>query len=121
MACQILSFSSKRPSHIRLTCPWQYLLINIAEGSGREPINAGTAAHEAVDAGIWPNSASRIPLSRGNSDLYFELTRPIAEAIAHLKCYGITIESGPRQRFGANAPVRVSISTIQHWTDYDIA
>jgi hypothetical protein len=41
MACQILSFSSKRPSHIRLTFFWQHLLINMAENGVQFAANVG--------------------------------------------------------------------------------
>jgi catechol 2,3-dioxygenase-like lactoylglutathione lyase family enzyme len=51
--------------------------------------------------GVRPAEVARIPVAPGNSDLCFEWSGPIAEAIAHLKRCGIAIESGPMQRFGA--------------------
>jgi catechol 2,3-dioxygenase-like lactoylglutathione lyase family enzyme len=37
----------------------------------------------------------------GNSDLCFEWSGPIAEAVAHLERLGVTIELGPVPRNGA--------------------
>jgi catechol 2,3-dioxygenase-like lactoylglutathione lyase family enzyme len=51
--------------------------------------------------GVRPAEVARIPVAPGNSDLCFEWSGPIADAIAHLQRCGIAIESGPMQRFGA--------------------
>ena len=37
----------------------------------------------------------------GNSDLCFEWSGPIADAVAHLERCGVAVERGPMQRFGA--------------------
>jgi catechol 2,3-dioxygenase-like lactoylglutathione lyase family enzyme len=51
--------------------------------------------------GVKPAEVARLPVQPGNSDLCFEWTGPIADAIAHLKAHGIAIERGPLSRFGA--------------------
>jgi len=44
--------------------------------------------------GVRPAEVARIPVAPGNSDLCFEWSGPIADAVAHLKRCGIAIESG---------------------------
>jgi len=44
---------------------------------------------------------ARIPVAPGNSDLCFEWSGPIEDAITHLKTHGIAVEKGPMLRFGA--------------------
>jgi catechol 2,3-dioxygenase-like lactoylglutathione lyase family enzyme len=51
--------------------------------------------------GVRPAEVARIPVAPGNSDLCFEWSGPIADAIAHLQRCGVAIENGPMQRFGA--------------------
>ena len=51
--------------------------------------------------GVRPAEVARLPVQPGNSDLCFEWSGPIADAIAHLKKHNIAVEAGPMQRFGA--------------------
>ena len=51
--------------------------------------------------GVKPAEVARLPVQPGNSDLCFEWRGPIADAIAHLKAYGVAVERGPLERFGA--------------------
>ena len=51
--------------------------------------------------GVKPAEVARLPVQPGNSDLCFEWSGPIADAIAHLGRCGVRVESGPMQRFGA--------------------
>ena len=51
--------------------------------------------------GVTPAEVARLPVAPGNSDLCFEWSGQIADAVAHLKAYGVAIERGPLQRFGA--------------------
>jgi peroxiredoxin/catechol 2,3-dioxygenase-like lactoylglutathione lyase family enzyme len=51
--------------------------------------------------GVTPAEVARLPVAPGNSDLCFEWSGPIADAVAHLQRCGIAIEAGPMQRFGA--------------------
>ena len=51
--------------------------------------------------GVRPAEVARLPVQPGNSDLCFEWSGPIADAIAHLKAHGVPVERGPMQRFGA--------------------
>ena len=50
---------------------------------------------------VRPAEVARLPVQPGNSDLCFEWSAPITDAVAHLKEYGVAIEAGPMQRFGA--------------------
>jgi catechol 2,3-dioxygenase-like lactoylglutathione lyase family enzyme len=50
--------------------------------------------------GVKPAEVARIPVAPGNGDLCFEWVGPIA----HLQRCGISVESGPMQRFGAKGP-----------------
>jgi catechol 2,3-dioxygenase-like lactoylglutathione lyase family enzyme len=54
--------------------------------------------------GVTPAEVARIPVAPGNSDVCFEWKGPIADAIAHLRRYNITIERGPLERFGVRGP-----------------
>ena len=54
--------------------------------------------------GVTPAEVARTPVLPGNSDLCFEWSGPIEDAIAHLKTHGIAIDRGPLQRFGAKGP-----------------
>jgi len=54
--------------------------------------------------GVQPAEIARLPVQPGNSDLCFEWTGPIEDAIAHLNSCGIAVERGPMQRFGAKGP-----------------
>jgi catechol 2,3-dioxygenase-like lactoylglutathione lyase family enzyme len=51
--------------------------------------------------GVRPEEVARLPVAPGNSDICFEWSGRIADAIAHLERHGIAIEAGPMQRFGA--------------------
>ncbi len=51
--------------------------------------------------GVKPAEVARLPVMPGNSDLCFEWTGPIADAIKHLEACGIAVERGPMQRSGA--------------------
>ena len=51
--------------------------------------------------GVQPAEVARLPVQPGNSDLCFEWSGPIEDAITHLKTHGIAVEKGPMLRFGA--------------------
>jgi peroxiredoxin/catechol 2,3-dioxygenase-like lactoylglutathione lyase family enzyme len=51
--------------------------------------------------GVTPAEVARLPVAPGNSDLCFEWNGPIADAMRHLEGYGVVVEAGPMQRFGA--------------------
>jgi catechol 2,3-dioxygenase-like lactoylglutathione lyase family enzyme len=51
--------------------------------------------------GVKPAEVARLPVQPGNSDLCFEWSGPIADAIAHLARCGVAIHAGPLERFGA--------------------
>jgi catechol 2,3-dioxygenase-like lactoylglutathione lyase family enzyme len=51
--------------------------------------------------GVQPAEVARLPVQPGNSDLCFESSGPIADAVAHLQVQGVAVERGPMVRFGA--------------------
>ncbi len=51
--------------------------------------------------GFHPAEVARLPVEPGNSDLCFEWSGPIADAVAHLERCGVAIHAGPMERFGA--------------------
>jgi catechol 2,3-dioxygenase-like lactoylglutathione lyase family enzyme len=51
--------------------------------------------------GIDATPVARLPVQPGNSDLCFEWSGPIADAVAHLQRHKVTIELGPIERHGA--------------------
>jgi catechol 2,3-dioxygenase-like lactoylglutathione lyase family enzyme len=64
---------------------------------GRQKINLHQAGRE-----FEPKAARPTP---GSGDLCFLSAVPLAEAIAHLKACGVSIEEGPVQRTGAVGPM----------------
>ena len=61
----------------------------------------GSAQLNLHGPGVHPAEVARLPVQPGNSDLCFEWSGPIGEAIAHLGRCGVAVEAGPMQRFGA--------------------
>jgi catechol 2,3-dioxygenase-like lactoylglutathione lyase family enzyme len=51
--------------------------------------------------GVHPAEVARLPVQPGNSDLCFEWEGPISAAVAHLSRFGVAVERGPMERFGA--------------------
>ena len=51
--------------------------------------------------GVDAMPVARIPVPPGGSDLCFEWDGPIEQAQDHLAHYGISVELGPIERFGA--------------------
>jgi catechol 2,3-dioxygenase-like lactoylglutathione lyase family enzyme len=72
----------------------------IARGQGWA-YRFGTAQLNLHGPGVKPVEVARLPVQPGNSDLCFEWSGPISEAVAHLDRCGIPIEAGPMERFGA--------------------
>lgn len=51
--------------------------------------------------GVDAMPVARVPVPPGGSDLCFEWEGPIEQAQVHLAHYGIAVELGPVERFGA--------------------
>jgi catechol 2,3-dioxygenase-like lactoylglutathione lyase family enzyme len=51
--------------------------------------------------GVEANPLAKIPVPPGGSDLCFEWSGPIEEAVEHLKVHRVEIELGPLKRSGA--------------------
>jgi catechol 2,3-dioxygenase-like lactoylglutathione lyase family enzyme len=69
----------------------------------------GDAQLNVHGPGVRPAEVARLPVQPGNCDLCFEWQGPIAGAIAHLKRYGIAVERGPLERFGAKGEGGASV------------
>ncbi|MBI3522730.1 MAG: VOC family protein [Chloroflexi bacterium] len=61
----------------------------------------GAQQLNAHGPGVTPSAVARDPVRPGNSDLCFEWSGPIADAVAHLERQGIAPELGPLQKEGA--------------------
>jgi len=61
----------------------------------------GTVQLNLHGPGVKPAEVARLPVQPGNSDLCFEWSGPISEAVAHLERCRVMIEAGPMERFGA--------------------
>ncbi|MBA2511804.1 MAG: VOC family protein [Rubrobacter sp.] len=64
---------------------------------GSEQLNLHGPGVEAVPV-------ARRPVLPGGSDLCFEWPGPIGAAEQHLQSYGVEVEMGPVERFGAKGP-----------------
>jgi catechol 2,3-dioxygenase-like lactoylglutathione lyase family enzyme len=73
----------------------------VVERDGRAFYRVGEQQLNVHAAGVSPAAVARIPVAPGSSDLCFEWPGPIADAVAHLRRYGVPIEAGPLLRQGA--------------------
>jgi catechol 2,3-dioxygenase-like lactoylglutathione lyase family enzyme len=73
----------------------------ILERDGRAFYRIGDQQLNVHAPGVRPAAVARVPVAPGNSDLCFEWSGPIADAIAHLERHGVAIELGPLRREGA--------------------
>ena len=56
--------------------------------------------------GVNAAPLARVLVAPGNSDLCFDWSGPIDDAIAHLRAHDVAVEEGPVQRNGAKGPGR---------------
>ncbi len=54
--------------------------------------------------GVDAAPVAGIPVPPGGSDLCFEWPGRISDAVQHLRSYGVEVEMGPVERFGAKGP-----------------
>lgn len=73
----------------------------VVEREGRAFYRIGDQQLNVHAPGVTPAAVARVPVAPGNSDLCFEWTGPIADAIAHLARHGVAVELGPLVRSGA--------------------
>ena len=73
----------------------------VHERDGRVFYRVGDQQLNVHAPGVSPAAVARVPVAPGNSDLCFEWSGPIADALAHLRRYGVAIEIGPLVRYGA--------------------
>ena len=68
---------------------------------GDRQLSVHTPGLEKDPASVKFLIRARDPVRPGNSDLCFEWPGAMAKAVAHLENWGVAIEVGPRQSFGA--------------------
>ena len=75
--------------------------VELVPKNGRWAYRFGNAQLNLHGPGIRPEPLAKIPVPPGGSDLCFEWSGPIDEAVQHLKTRDVPIEIGPVKRFGA--------------------
>ena len=56
--------------------------------------------------GVTAHPLAQVPVAPGNSDLCFEWSGPIEDAVAHLHAHDVVVEEGPVDRNGARGAGR---------------
>lgn len=74
-------------------------LVN--RGHGTWAYRFGSEQLNVHGPGVAAGPVARVPVAPGNSDLCFEWSGPIAEAIEHLSRCDVEVELGPVERNGA--------------------
>jgi catechol 2,3-dioxygenase-like lactoylglutathione lyase family enzyme len=74
---------------------------DVVERDGRAFYRIGDRQLNVHAAGVAPAAVARIPVVPGGSDLCFEWSGSIGDAVAHLGRIGVAIETGPLLRQGA--------------------
>jgi catechol 2,3-dioxygenase-like lactoylglutathione lyase family enzyme len=73
----------------------------IDRGGDRWAYRFGSGQLSVHGAGLSAGPFAKVPVVPGNSDLCFEWNGPIEDAVEHLSRYGVELELGPIERFGA--------------------
>jgi catechol 2,3-dioxygenase-like lactoylglutathione lyase family enzyme len=75
--------------------------VELVEKNGRWAYRFANAQLNLHGPGVKAEPLARIAVPPGGSDLCFEWSGPISEAVEHLKAHDVKIELGPVQRSGA--------------------
>jgi catechol 2,3-dioxygenase-like lactoylglutathione lyase family enzyme len=75
--------------------------VELVSRNGRWVYRFENAQLNLHGPGLEAKPLAKIPVPPGGSDLCFEWTGSIEEAVNHLRTNGVQIELGPVQRFGA--------------------
>jgi catechol 2,3-dioxygenase-like lactoylglutathione lyase family enzyme len=78
----------------------------VDRGHGTWSYRFGDAQLNVHGPGVHAHPLARTPVAPGNSDLCFEWTGPIEEAVTHLRHHGVEVEEGPVARNGVRGPGR---------------
>src|SRR5438309_11486550 len=73
----------------------------VVEVDGRVAYRIGGQQLNVHGPGVSPAMVARVPVAPGNSDVCFEWSGPIDDAVAHLERQGVRVEAGPLRRGGA--------------------
>jgi catechol 2,3-dioxygenase-like lactoylglutathione lyase family enzyme len=76
----------------------------IERGEGTWAYRFGGQQLNVHGPGVDAEPLARVPVAPGNSDLCFVWTGPVAQAIEHLRTWGVVPELGPVTRNGAHGP-----------------
>jgi catechol 2,3-dioxygenase-like lactoylglutathione lyase family enzyme len=77
------------------------LSAEVVREGGRTAYRFGDTQLNLHGPGQVGSPVARLPVQPGNSDLCFEWSGPIADAMAHLARCGVAVEEGPVARSGA--------------------
>jgi len=86
----------------------------LVEIDGRVAYRIGGQQLNVHGPGVSPAMVARVPVAPGNSDVCFEWSGPIDDAVAHLERHGVRVEAGPLRRGGAKG-----IGTSVYFRDPD--
>jgi catechol 2,3-dioxygenase-like lactoylglutathione lyase family enzyme len=75
--------------------------VELIAKNGRWAYRFENAQLNLHGAGVDATPLAKIPVPPGGSDLCFEWSGPIDEAVDHIKEHGVEIELGPVHRSGA--------------------
>lgn len=73
----------------------------VDRGQGAWAYRFGSEQLNVHGPGVSADPVARVPVAPGNSDLCFEWSGPIAEAVEHLARCDVEIQLGPVERSGA--------------------
>jgi catechol 2,3-dioxygenase-like lactoylglutathione lyase family enzyme len=80
--------------------------VDLISKDGRWAYRFENAQLNLHGPGVQANPLAKIPVPPGGSDLCFEWSGPIDEAMEHLKMHAVAVELGPVQRSGARGEGR---------------
>jgi catechol 2,3-dioxygenase-like lactoylglutathione lyase family enzyme len=75
--------------------------VELVSKDGRWSYRFENAQLNLHGPGVEANPLAKVPVPPGGSDLCFEWSGPIDEAVSHLKKHAVEIELGPVKRSGA--------------------
>src|SRR5436190_6704726 len=76
----------------------------VDRGNGAWAYRFGATQLNVHGPGVHADPVARLPVAPGNSDLCFEWTGSLDDAVAHLAANRVEVELGPVARNGARGP-----------------
>jgi catechol 2,3-dioxygenase-like lactoylglutathione lyase family enzyme len=78
--------------------------VELIAKNGRWAYRFDNAQLNLHGPGVEATPLAKIPVPPGGSDLCFEWSGPVEDAVQHLKTCAVAIELGPVHRFGTRGP-----------------